>query len=146
MSYATLGATVYPLTAALTSNTNFFRKSIDPPPTTQTVEYSRNPEEWGPHLWYYLHTVANNYPENPTKLQCQKMKEWLTALEFTIPCGDCSKHFSNYIKGVSSHLDDICSSKHALTRLFVDIHNKVNERKGRRTYSVEDAVRKYPKV
>lgn len=106
-------------------------------------DWKKDPTLWGPHLWYYLHYSAANYPSNPNKQEIEAMKNWLCSLPVTIPCENCSKHYNAYINKNKSKLDDICSDKQKLFNFLVDIHNKVNQRNGKPEMSYEDAWNMY---
>jgi hypothetical protein len=105
---------------------------------------SKDPTNWGPHLWYYLHTSAANYPENPSPEQQHNMKQWLITLSTTIPCTNCSGHYSSYINKHRNKLDDICSDKHKLFDFLVDCHNQVNIRNKKPHVSYEEARKIFP--
>lgn len=109
----------------------------------QNNTWSSDPQEWGPHLWYYLHTCAANYPKNPSREQRRGMKNWLQNLKWTIPCKMCSDHYGSYIFKNQNRLDEICQNRENLFAFFVDIHNKVNRRNNKPEMSLEDAKKLY---
>ncbi len=111
---------------------------------SSSKDWSSDPMQWGPHLWYYLHTAANNYPLQPSPEQQQGMKNWLCSLQWTIPCKNCSNHYSKYIEASRNQLDDVCANKDKLFAFLVDIHNKVNLENGKGAMSVEEAKKMYP--
>jgi hypothetical protein len=102
-----------------------------------------DPKVWGPHLWAYLHYSAANYSDHPTPAERKEMKNWLCSLPVTIPCDNCSRHYRKYITKNKHKLDEICSDKNKLFNFLVDIHNKVNERNGKRIMSYEEALQLY---
>ena len=102
-------------------------------------DWKKDPKLWGPHLWYYLHFSAANYPENPSSEQISSMKDWLCNLHVTIPCTNCSQHYQAYIENNKPYLKDICSNKTKLFNFLVDIHNKVNKRNGKPELSYDQA-------
>ena len=34
------------------------------------------PNIWGPHAWLFLHTITLNFPDNPTKEEKEKYKQF----------------------------------------------------------------------
>ncbi len=52
---------------------------------------------WGPHLWIFLHSIAMNYPEKPTKLDMYNMKNYIFSLAEILPCEGCKKHFKKVL-------------------------------------------------
>ncbi len=149
MPYALLNST---RSVALISNTKFLEKTINtlntyPPVEQKTCSggggWSNDPKVWGRHLWYYLHTCAMNYPENPTPTDKKEMEEWLKTLPVTLPCRNCSKHYRSYIEENASRLPEICSTRENLFNFLVDIHNKVNARTDKEEMSYDDARKLY---
>jgi Erv1 / Alr family len=145
-----------PQTMARTSNTMFIPPNVKPYYASETSlvstkttsvpassKWSSNPKEWGPHLWFYLHTAAANYPLKPSNEQKKGMKDWLCSLKYTIPCGNCSQHYGAYIQNHLDEMDTICSSRDQLFAFLVGIHNKVNKRSGKPEISVEQARKLY---
>jgi len=100
---------------------------------------TNDPNVWGPHLWRYMHYSAANYPRNPSEQQIQDMMTWLKTLTVTLPCNSCKEHYGRYIQNNNAHLREICSSRDKLFNFFVDIHNKVNQRKNKPILSYEEA-------
>jgi hypothetical protein len=55
-------------------------------------------EELGRASWVFLHTLAAQFPERPTKQQQRDARSLVDALTRIYPCGDCAKHFSAIVK------------------------------------------------
>lgn len=102
-----------------------------------------HPDVWGPNLWNYLHISTAHFPDNPTEQQKSDMISWICTLPVTIPCDTCRNHFKSYIDSNRHRLQYICGSKSQLFNFFVDIHNKVNQRKGKPEMSYDDAYNLY---
>ncbi len=113
-----------------------------PNPSIPT-DWTNDPDQWGPHLWYYLHTSAMNYPIHPSKAQQTGMKNWLCSLKWTIPCENCSSHYGEYIDKHKHKLNQVCASREELFKFLVNIHNEVNKRNGKPTMTVEEAKKMY---
>jgi FAD-linked sulfhydryl oxidase len=161
MSYSRLRQQCYPQTIAITSDKNFIQPNIKPYYMSLSVtpvvpeqcsnsvcsdtggDWSNDPKKWGPHLWYYLHTAAMNYPLSPSPEQQKGMLDWLCSLKWTIPCKNCSNHYGSYIEEHKKELPSVCASQEKLFDFLVTIHNKVNVRSGKPTISVEDARKMY---
>lgn len=105
--------------------------------------WSRDPTQWGPHLWTYMHYAAANYPEQPNEQEIQDMIMWLCSLPVTIPCVNCQIHYKRYIEKSKPYLYRICSNRTSLFNFLVDIHNQVNQRNNKPLVSYEDARRMY---
>lgn len=104
---------------------------------------SNNPEIFGPHLWFILHTMSINYPQNPTYEQKQMMRNLILSLPIMLPCLQCQKHCSEYIQTNINKIDYALSSNTELFKFFVDFHNNVNKRKNKPILSYEQAYKIY---
>lgn len=105
--------------------------------------YNIPPSKWGPGLWYVLHTGSLNYPENPTLIYKDRMKNFIKGIPYILPCDDCRTHAMNFITENEDKLDEICTSKQNLFKFFVDFHNKVNKRHDKKIYTYEEALKLY---
>jgi len=82
------------------------------------------PEVWGPHYWYFIHTVAYTYPEFPTQVTKRKYYDLIQNLPLFIPdltMGDKLAEFLNRYP-VTPYLD----SRESFMRWVHFIHNKFN--------------------
>lgn len=98
-----------------------------------------NPKVWGPAYWFSLHTSAINYPENPSSIFKERMKGRILAIPFEIPCPACRPHASAFIEQHKGQLNQIVNSRKNLFNFYVDFHNKVNERYGKKKYTYKEA-------
>ena len=102
-----------------------------------------DPKVWGPAFWFSLHVSAVHYPENPSDIVRERMKNRILAIPYEVPCSSCRPHASSFIEGNRDNLDKIVSNKHELGKFYVDFHNKVNERYGKRKWTYDEAYKKY---
>ena len=102
-----------------------------------------SPDVFGPPFWFTLHNGANKYPENPNKIIHQKMKNFIIAVPVMLPCLKCKDHAISYIESQLENLDKIVSSKNNLFNFFVDFHNDVNKRYGKKIFTYEEANELY---
>jgi len=100
-----------------------------------------DPNRWGPHLWFYLHTISFNFPDNPTHLEKTQYLDFYNSLGNTIPCEKCRNHYSSNLQVNPPRLE----SKDALIKWTVDLHNLVNKSLGKREWSYDEAVDTYRK-
>ena len=120
---------------------NQFQKPIDMKITTTTKGSSYDPDAFGPAFWFTLHNSAATYPNKPTKIIQQSMKELLINLPLLVPCVTCKEHFYNFIK--NSDIDNVTANRENLFRYFVDVHNYVNRRYKKPEMSLNDAKKIY---
>ena len=60
-------------------------------------------QELGQAGWTLLHTMAANYPDQPTAAQRARIEAFLHALGHLYPCPDCAAHFRLHMKGGQRH-------------------------------------------
>jgi FAD-linked sulfhydryl oxidase len=94
---------------------------------------------WGPSAWRFLHAVTFAYPDAPTEEQQAAARQLFQSLRQMIPCGDCCGH---YCTEIQSHPPQV-QSRDALSRWLVDLHNRVNARLGKPSYSYSVARAEY---
>jgi hypothetical protein len=86
---------------------------------------------WGPAGWLFLHSIAQNYPWEPTRSQ---KKSYLTFFKETgnvLPCRYCRESYQKFIKEPSTLLDlRILRNRRTLATWLYKVHNKVNKKLG----------------
>lgn len=100
-----------------------------------------NPEVWGPHMWFFLHTISFNYPDAPTQQDKDDMKSFIYAFQKIIPCDKCKNHFKQHL--TKFPVENYLSSKKEFAEWVVMIHNIVNKTNGKREYSFDEVVKMY---
>jgi len=98
------------------------------------------PEVWGPHGWKFIHYVTLAYPENPTPAQKEKYKAFLVLLKDVLPCSLCANHYGENLQK-EPLTDEVMSSRENLIKWGINIHNVVNEMKGKPIIKYIDAKR-----
>jgi hypothetical protein len=91
---------------------------------TNIEEFIFYPEIWGPHYWFFLHTVAMCYPITPNKVTKKKYYDFIINFPLFIPIPDIAKQFSEILDKypVTPYLD----SRESFIKWTVFIHNKIN--------------------
>jgi hypothetical protein len=91
-------------------------------PTTVYLD----PKVWGPHYWFFLHTVAMTYPHHPNAVTKKKFYEFFQNLPIFLPVEEISGEFSKLIDKypVTPYLDN----RDSLVRWMHFMHNKINEK------------------
>ena len=85
-----------------------------------------DPKVWGPHYWFFLHTISMSYPLRPNSITKKKYYEFKQNLPLFIPVESIAGEFSKLLDQypVSPYLD----SRDAFIRWVWFIHNKINEK------------------
>ena len=87
---------------------------------------------WGPVMWHYLHTISFNYPNNPTKFQKNKYKQFLNNLQYTLPCKYCRINLTNNYKKFPLK-DEIFINRESFSRYIYNLHELINKMLGKKS-------------
>ena len=96
--------------------------------------YNRNPKVWGPHYWFFIHSVAETYPKMPTATTKRKYYDLIQNLPLFIPHAEISEKFAKMLDKypVTPYLDN----GESFVRWVWFIHNKINAMVGNRELSL----------
>jgi hypothetical protein len=99
------------------------------------------PSVWGPHFWFFIHTLAYSYPEHPNAITKRKYYDVIQNLPIFIPVVEMGNRFSELLDKypVSPYLD----SRESFIRWTIFIHNKINKMIGKEELTFAEAHEKY---
>ncbi len=100
-----------------------------------------DPTVWGPKLWFFIHTIALNFPDNPSFEDIKNYEMFFENLKYIIPCDSCRLHYTQRLSAnpVSKYLTDA----NTLFIYTIDLHNEVNKSLGKKIYSYEKVANLY---
>jgi hypothetical protein len=100
-----------------------------------------DPNVWGPHYWFVLHTIALSYPETPNEVIKKKFYDFYQNLPLFLPVEDIGNNFIKFLDKypVSPYLE----SKQSLVRWTHFIHNKINTALNKPTLNLEESLSAY---
>ena len=100
-----------------------------------------DPKVWGPHYWFFLHTVAMTYPHHPNTVTKKKYYEFIQNLPLFLPVQEISSEFSKLIDKypITPYLDN----RDSFIRWTHFIHNKINQKLEKPQISLNDFYVKY---
>jgi len=100
-----------------------------------------NPSIWGPHYWFFLHTISLSYPHYPNAVTKKKYYDFIQNIPLFIPVETIASSFSKLLDEypVSPYLD----SKKSFISWMHFIHNKVNEKLGKPKITLHDFYKTY---
>ncbi|KAM1453632.1 hypothetical protein ACFXTH_003191 [Malus domestica] len=79
-------------------------------------------EELGRSTWTFLHTLAAQYPDKPTRQQKKDVKELMSILSRMYPCKECADHFQEILRS-----NPVQAGSHAeFSQWLCHVHNTVN--------------------
>lgn len=98
-------------------------------------------DSWGPALWRFLHASSFAFPDVPSAIRRRQMHEFLSNVGSVLPCKTCRDHYNEY---VAEHLNwEVTASRGVLAEWVVELHNSVNQRVGKRRWTVEEVRTHY---
>ena len=99
------------------------------------------PSVWGPHYWFFLHTVAESYPIHPNATTKRKYYDLIQNMPLFIPNPEIGNQFSKFLDSypVTPYLD----TRDSFVRWVHFIHNKFNVLLGKEEISLQMALDKY---
>lgn len=100
-----------------------------------------DPTVWGPHYWFFLHTIAESYPIYPNNITKRKYYDLLQNMPIFIPNEEIGNKFSELLDKypVSPYLDN----RESFIRWVYFIHNKINHLIGKDEITLPDALERY---
>jgi len=100
-----------------------------------------DPEIWGPHGWYFLHSITLAYPDNPTEDDKIYHKNFFESLKNILPCDKCRNHYDQNL--ITYPIENHLENKESLFKWLVDVHNRVNIDNGKREYNYDEVTKLY---
>jgi len=100
-----------------------------------------DPTVWGPHMWFFLNTIAITYPLRPNAVTKKKYYDFIQNLPMFIPIERMSGEFSKLLDEypVQPYLD----KRETLIRWVWFIHNKINQKLEKPQITLKDFYVKY---
>jgi hypothetical protein len=85
-----------------------------------------DPTVWGPHYWFFLHTISICYPLRPNSITKKKYYEFIQNFPMFIPIESISTYFSKLLDEypITPYLD----TRDSFIRWVWFIHNKINQK------------------
>ncbi|KAL0334967.1 UNVERIFIED_CONTAM: FAD-linked sulfhydryl oxidase ERV1 [Sesamum radiatum] len=99
-------------------------------------------EELGRATWTFLHTLAAQYPDKPTRQQRKDVKELMAILSRMYPCKECADHFKEVIRANPVQ----AGSHHEFSQWLCHVHNVVNRSLGKPVFLCERVDARWGKL
>ena len=82
--------------------------------------------KWGKPGWRLKHSVASEYPDNPSIDDKKLYKCFICHMANVLPCIYCRLSYRQFIGELN--IDDGLKDKHSINHLIYSVHNKVNDK------------------
>jgi hypothetical protein len=102
-----------------------------------------DPAIWGPHYWFFLHTLAFCYPIKPSDPIKKRYYELLQNFDLYIPHPQVASYYRYllHIYPLKPYLD----KKEDLVKWVWHLHNKVNDKMEKKRVTLEEFYESYHK-
>ena len=103
-----------------------------------------DPKIWGPHFWFFIHSVAMTYPKTPNDVTKKKYYEFVQNLHLFLPEEKISSSFKNLLADypITPYLDN----RESFVRWVWFIHNKINEKLEKPQITLDQFYKEYNDV
>ena len=100
-----------------------------------------DPQIWGPHYWFFLHTIALSYPTKANDITKKIYYTFIHNLPLFLPIYEIGNSFSKLLDKypVKPYLD----SRKSFIKWMHFIHNKINISLNKPEISLDEAMKKY---
>ena len=100
-----------------------------------------DPKVWGPHYWFFLHTIALTYPISPNEVMRKKYYDFIQNLPLFLPIPEIGNEFSKMIDRypVTPYLE----SRQDFIKWMHFIHNKINISLSLPEKTIEETMTEY---
>ncbi|XP_047315663.1 FAD-linked sulfhydryl oxidase ERV1 [Impatiens glandulifera] len=99
-------------------------------------------EDLGRATWTFLHTLAAQYPDMPTRQQKKDVKELVSILSRMYPCKDCADHFKEILRSNPVQT----GSQAEFSQWLCHVHNVVNRSLGKPKFPCERVNARWGKL
>jgi len=103
-----------------------------------------NPEVWGKHGWFFLHSVTMGYPDQPTPNDADNYRAFFYMLPNILPCEVCRSHFADHLR--TNNIERALTNKRTLVEWLVQVHNMTNRSLGKREMTYEQVIALYTDI
>jgi len=103
-----------------------------------------NPEVWGRHGWFFLHSITMGYPDKPTPNDADSFRAFFYMLPNVLPCDVCRKHFADHLR--SNNIERALTSKRTLVEWLIQVHNMTNRSLGKRELNYDQVIALYTDI
>ena len=103
-----------------------------------------DPTIWGPHLWFYMHTLSFNYPVYPNDNDKKDYYNFFLNLTKILPCIKCKTHFKDFFD--KNPIEPYLINRDKLIEWVMNAHNNVNKLNNKTEWTLDDVFTHYQNI
>ena len=94
-----------------------------------------SPNEWGPPIWTFFHTLAEKIHEDAYAELMPQLVAYIKKICVYLPCPDCSQHAGQFLAKVNF---STIKTKNDFKNIMFIFHNMVNHRNKKPQFNIAD--------
>lgn len=99
------------------------------------------PQVWGKHGWFFLHSITMGYPENPTNTDRDKYRNFFYNIGSVLPCNKCQINYRKHMEQIP--IEPALINRGKLVEWLINIHNLTNRDTGKKELSYAEVIKIY---
>jgi hypothetical protein len=99
------------------------------------------PQVWGKHGWFFLHSVTMGYPQHPTNTDRDKYRSFFYNIGSILPCNKCQINYRKHMEQIP--IEPALINRDKLVEWLINIHNLTNRDTGKKELSYAEVVKIY---
>lgn len=96
-------------------------------------------EWWARPMWRVIHQIGLTTDLTSSTDSRRGFVDFMNSLKKAIPCTECRLHYTQYIDSHPYPSVDTKTDKTVFFEYTVDLHNSINKRLGKKTYTLDEA-------
>ena len=99
------------------------------------------PQVWGKHGWFFLHSITMGYPEHPTNTDRDKYRSFFYNIGSILPCNKCQINYRKHMEQIP--IEPALINRGKLVEWLINIHNLTNRDTGKKELSYAEVIKIY---
>lgn len=99
------------------------------------------PQVWGKHGWFFLHSITMGYPEHPTKTERDRYRNFFYNIGSVLPCNKCQINYRKHMEQIP--IEPALINRSKLVEWLINIHNLTNRETGKKELTYDEVIKIY---
>jgi hypothetical protein len=99
------------------------------------------PQVWGKHGWFFLHSITMGYPDHPTNTDRDKYRSFFYNIGSVLPCNKCQMNYRKHMEQIP--IEPALINRSKLVEWLINIHNLTNRDTGKKELTYDEVIKIY---
>ena len=99
------------------------------------------PQVWGKHGWFFLHSITMGYPDHPTNTDRDKYRSFFYNIGSVLPCNKCQTNYRKHMEQIP--IEPALINRSKLVEWLINIHNLTNRETGKKELTYDEVIKIY---